>query len=79
MKKILSMILVFLMFLSLCACSDKLSLETENYKPSYDLTLEDAFCADNTIEITAKYVQMNGVPRNIRIAVENMSRGQDNV
>ena len=27
----------------------------------------------------AKYVKMNGVPRNIRIAVENMSRGQDNV
>lgn len=27
----------------------------------------------------SKYVQMNGVPRNIRIAVENLSRGQDNV
>ena len=27
----------------------------------------------------AKYVKMEGVPRSIRIAVENLSRGQDNV
>ena len=27
----------------------------------------------------AKYVKMEGVPRNIRIAVENLSREKDNV